>query len=191
MADLAAGRRPVPAGDLGAAAPRLPGAERLGAAARRRESARRDAMNGDEGADEPVESVGEAVLELLQSGDGSLAALDVPELEPLDGLVAVVEVDAPLDLGGLRRDRRRRPVRAGGRPTAWSAASTSSRSSTSTTTRSTRRRGGSATRPGQRRVGSSAGGRRPARSSAASVRRRIRRRTRGGFGWNSAGRGAP
>ena len=58
-------------------------------------------MNGDEGADEPVESVGEAVLELLQSGDGSLAALDLPELEPLDGLVAVVEVDAPLDLGAF------------------------------------------------------------------------------------------
>ena len=58
-------------------------------------------MNGDEGADEPVESVGEAVLELLQSGDGSLAALDLPELEPLDGLVAVVEADAPLDLGAF------------------------------------------------------------------------------------------
>jgi hypothetical protein len=63
------------------------------------QTARFDAMNGDEGADEPVESVGEAVLELLQSGDGSLAALDLPELEPLDGLVAVVEADAPLDLG--------------------------------------------------------------------------------------------
>ena len=65
------------------------------------QSARFDAMNGDEGADEPVESVGEAVLELLQSGDGSLAALDLPELEPLDGLVAVVEADAPLDLGAF------------------------------------------------------------------------------------------
>jgi hypothetical protein len=62
------------------------------------ESARRAGMNGDEGADEPVESVGEAVLELLQSGDGSLAALDVPELEPLDGLVAVAEVEVALDL---------------------------------------------------------------------------------------------
>lgn len=47
---------------------------------------------------EPVESVGEAVLELLQSGDGSLGALDVPELEPLDGVVAVAEVTEPLDL---------------------------------------------------------------------------------------------
>jgi hypothetical protein len=62
------------------------------------QSARFDAMKGDEGAEEPVESVGEAVLELLQSGDGSLAALDLPELEPLDGLVAVAEVDSPLDL---------------------------------------------------------------------------------------------
>jgi hypothetical protein len=62
------------------------------------ESARREAMDGEEGAEEPVESVGEAVLELLQSGDGSLSALDVPELEPLDGLVAVAEVENGLDL---------------------------------------------------------------------------------------------
>jgi hypothetical protein len=47
---------------------------------------------------EPVESVSEALLELLQSGDGSLAALDVPELEPLDGLVVVAEVANGLDL---------------------------------------------------------------------------------------------
>jgi len=40
----------------------------------------------------PVEGVGEAVLELLQSGDGSLAALDVPELEPLDD--AAVDLEA-------------------------------------------------------------------------------------------------
>jgi hypothetical protein len=45
-----------------------------------------------------VESVSEAVLELLQSGDGSLGALDVPELEPLDGIVTIAEVEAPLDL---------------------------------------------------------------------------------------------
>jgi hypothetical protein len=62
------------------------------------QAARYDAMNGEDGADEPIESVGEAVLELLQSGDGSLSALDVPELDPLDGLVAVAELDAPLDL---------------------------------------------------------------------------------------------
>lgn len=46
----------------------------------------------------PVEGVGEAVLELLQTGDGSLGALDIPELEPLDGVVMVSEVAVPLDL---------------------------------------------------------------------------------------------
>src|SRR5919206_159849 len=45
-----------------------------------------------------VESVGEAVLELLQAGDGSLSSLDVPELEPFDGLLTVSEVPKPLDL---------------------------------------------------------------------------------------------
>jgi hypothetical protein len=64
-------------------------------------AARKAAMSDDEGADDPVESVGEAVLELLQSGDGSLAALDVPELEPLDGLVAVAEVEDALDLAAF------------------------------------------------------------------------------------------
>jgi len=61
------------------------------------EAARRNAVPEDE---DPglVESVGEAVLELLQAGDGSLASLDVPELEPLDGLLTVTEVAAPLDL---------------------------------------------------------------------------------------------
>jgi hypothetical protein len=44
-----------------------------------------------------VETVGEAVLELMQAGDGSLAALDIPELESLDGVVVVAEVEAPLD----------------------------------------------------------------------------------------------
>ncbi|WP_328476865.1 hypothetical protein OHA21_23030 [Actinoplanes sp. NBC_00393] len=61
------------------------------------ETARRSAVPEDEDAG-PVESVGEAVLELLQAGDGSLSSLDVPELEPLDGLLTVTEVDAPLDL---------------------------------------------------------------------------------------------
>ena len=65
----------------------------LGAA----ETARRSSVPEDEDAG-PVESVGEAVLELLQAGDGSLASLDVPELEPLDGLLTVTEVAAPLDL---------------------------------------------------------------------------------------------
>jgi hypothetical protein len=55
---------------------------------------------GDEEDDEPIESVEDAVLELLQSGDGSLAMLDVPELDPLDGIVIVAEVDRPLEPGG-------------------------------------------------------------------------------------------
>ncbi|MEV6346386.1 hypothetical protein [Actinoplanes sp. NPDC051851] len=61
------------------------------------ETARRSSVPDDEDAG-PVESVGEAVLELLQAGDGSLASLDVPELEPLDGLLTVTEVEKPLDL---------------------------------------------------------------------------------------------
>ncbi|MFF5173511.1 hypothetical protein ACFY3U_12825 [Micromonospora sp. NPDC000089] len=52
----------------------------------------------------PVEGVGEAVLELLQSGDGSLSALDVPELEPLDGVVMVSEVGTPVDLEAFDDD---------------------------------------------------------------------------------------
>ncbi|MEV4755014.1 hypothetical protein AB0J86_07865 [Micromonospora sp. NPDC049559] len=61
------------------------------------QAARRAAMpEGDE--PEPVEGVGEAVLELLQAGDGSLGALDIPELEPLDGVVMLSETDAPIDL---------------------------------------------------------------------------------------------
>jgi hypothetical protein len=53
---------------------------------------------------EPVASIGEAVLELLQSGDGSLGMLDVPELDPLDGVVIVAEVDEELSTAGLGDD---------------------------------------------------------------------------------------
>lgn len=67
------------------------------------EAARRE---GTPAEDEPapVEGVGEAVLELLQSGDGSLSALDVPELEPLDGVVMVSEVGTPVDLEAFDDD---------------------------------------------------------------------------------------
>ncbi|MFE0588976.1 hypothetical protein [Micromonospora echinospora] len=67
------------------------------------EAARRE---GTPAEDEPapVEGVGEAVLELLQSGDGSLSALDVPELEPLDGVVMVSEVNTPVDLESFDDD---------------------------------------------------------------------------------------
>jgi hypothetical protein len=46
---------------------------------------------------EPIETLSEAILELLQSGDGSLGMLDLPELEPLDGVVIVAEVAEPLN----------------------------------------------------------------------------------------------
>lgn len=49
------------------------------------------------GEDEPITTVADALLELLQSSDGSLAALDIPELEPLDGIVTVAEVDAAFE----------------------------------------------------------------------------------------------
>ena len=49
---------------------------------------------------EAITSVGDAVLELLQAGDGSLGMLDLPELEPLDGVVVVAEVARGLGAGG-------------------------------------------------------------------------------------------
>jgi hypothetical protein len=45
----------------------------------------------------PVATVAEAVLELLQAGDGSMRMLDLPELDPLDGIVIVAEVAEALD----------------------------------------------------------------------------------------------
>jgi hypothetical protein len=61
----------------------------------------------------PVETVGEAVLELLQAGDGSLSSLDVPELEPLDGVVMVSEVPVALDLEAYEEDDPQGPFTAG------------------------------------------------------------------------------
>ena len=69
----------------------------VGALLRVADLARRNSVPDDEDAG-AIESVGEAVLELLQAGDGSLASLDVPELEPLDGLLTVSEIRQPLDL---------------------------------------------------------------------------------------------
>jgi hypothetical protein len=54
--------------------------------------------------DTEVTTVGEAVLELLQAGDGSLAPLDIPELEPLDGVVTVSEIETSLDLDAAPED---------------------------------------------------------------------------------------
>ncbi len=75
----------------------------VGALLRAAEAARSSAVPEDEDPG-PVESVGEAVLELLQAGDGSLSSLDVPELEPLDGLLTVTEVAKPLDLEAYEDD---------------------------------------------------------------------------------------
>jgi hypothetical protein len=50
-----------------------------------------------DGESEPITSVADALLELLQSGDGSLGMLDVRELDPLDGVVVVAEVGRALN----------------------------------------------------------------------------------------------
>lgn len=52
----------------------------------------------------PVTSIGEAVMELLQAGDGSLASLDIPELEPLDGVLTISEVEETLDVEAAPED---------------------------------------------------------------------------------------
>ncbi len=76
------------------------------------EAARRTGLPDDEES-VPVEGVGEAVLELLQSGDGSLGALDIPELEPLDGLVIVSETATPLDVESFDDDDSSGPFQPG------------------------------------------------------------------------------
>jgi hypothetical protein len=50
----------------------------------------------DKRAEEPVQSVGEAVSELLHAGGGSMAGLDIPELVPQSGLVLVNIVEETL-----------------------------------------------------------------------------------------------
>lgn len=49
-------------------------------------------------------TVAEAVLELVRDGDGSLAGLDVPELEPQVGVITVLEVTEPLDFEAAADD---------------------------------------------------------------------------------------
>ncbi|HEX6498104.1 MAG TPA: hypothetical protein VF054_03625 [Micromonosporaceae bacterium] len=78
------------------------------------EAARRGATARDEEPEEAVGSVAEAIIELLQSGDGSLGALDIPELEPLDGVVTVSEVATPLDLDAYPEDDGTGPFQMGG-----------------------------------------------------------------------------
>ena len=119
----------------GRATTRTPGCSRCGSAATTGCPAwrrccgwpRRPGRRPPRGSAEPVEGVGEAVLELLQTGDGSLGALDVPELEPLDGVVVVAEVGTPLSTE-VTTTRRGRPVPAGRGRGASSVGSTSTRS---------------------------------------------------------------
>lgn len=47
---------------------------------------------------EPPDTMVDAIMELVRDGDGSLSGLDVPELEPLAGVLTVAEVAQPLDL---------------------------------------------------------------------------------------------
>jgi hypothetical protein len=49
-------------------------------------------------------TVAEAVLELVGTGDGTLGSLDLPELEPLAGVVSVVEAARPLPPGVAEPD---------------------------------------------------------------------------------------
>lgn len=77
------------------------------------EAARHAGAARDEEPDEAIGSVAEAVIDLLQSGDGSLGALDVPELEPLDGVVTITEVATPLDLDAYQEDDGAGPFQIG------------------------------------------------------------------------------
>jgi hypothetical protein len=64
--------------------------------------------------DEPITSVADALLELLQTSDGSLAALDIPELEPLDGIVTVAEVDTAINPDDFPETDANGPYQIGG-----------------------------------------------------------------------------
>lgn len=77
---------------------RVPGVAALLAAAAR--SGPRPGAPGRQGVAERPRpgTVADAVLALVTTGDGSLSSLDVPELEPLAGVVTVVEVPRPLDV---------------------------------------------------------------------------------------------
>jgi hypothetical protein len=66
-----------------------------------REAAQRAALDADVAG---PETVAEAMLELVRDGDGSLAGLDVPELEPQVGVVTVLEVTEPLDFAEAAAD---------------------------------------------------------------------------------------
>lgn len=48
-----------------------------------------------------ITDVGDAVVEILQAGDGALGSLDIPELEPLDSVVTVSVVPEPMEIDSL------------------------------------------------------------------------------------------
>jgi hypothetical protein len=77
----------------------------LAAAARSSSPARPAGPRGAEarGRQRPA-TVAEAVLELVGTGDGALGSLDLPELEPVAGVVEVVEVPRPLPPGAAEPD---------------------------------------------------------------------------------------
>ena len=56
---------------------------------------------GGPGAEEELRDAGDAVTELLATGDGSLGSLDIPELEPLAGVTVLCETTAPIDADRL------------------------------------------------------------------------------------------
>jgi hypothetical protein len=92
----------------------------LRAAEAARHAATGDGAGGDTGGDTgggagggPVSDVGQAVLELLRTSDDPVEALDVPALEPLDAVVTVTEVAAPLDVAALPDGDGAAPFRAG------------------------------------------------------------------------------
>ncbi|MGH3656781.1 MAG: hypothetical protein ACRDUA_08970 [Micromonosporaceae bacterium] len=66
------------------------------------EAARRELPPGIEPSEpEPPRDPAGAVAELLEAGDGSLASLDIPELEPLAGVTVICEVAQPVNVDAL------------------------------------------------------------------------------------------
>lgn len=74
------------------------------ASAVRRSAPSDDTAAGSADADQEITDIGDAVVEILQAGDGALGSLDIPELEPLDSVVTVSVVPEPLDLDSLDDD---------------------------------------------------------------------------------------
>ncbi|HEY1177884.1 MAG TPA: hypothetical protein VGF17_17140 [Phytomonospora sp.] len=63
--------------------------------------AAREAVPDPDDDGSPLTGVGDAVLELLHAGGGTLASLEIDELTPLDGIVVVNEITGPVDLDAV------------------------------------------------------------------------------------------